>query len=462
MPAPSATDTNDTIAAISTPPGEGGVGIVRISGPLALTIAARIFRSSHGRDIAATPRRVFHGHVVDGNGRPLDEVLLHLMRAPHSYTCEDVAEINGHGGAGPLNAILEETLRHGARLAGPGEFTQRAFLNGRIDLVQAEAVIDQIRARTRAGLQAANAAAGGVLSKAIHAMRERLMAALARVEAAVDFPEDDLPELIDTELLDGLRATHREMLELLDTCEAGRLYREGVAVAIAGRPNVGKSSLFNALLRDARAIVTAQAGTTRDRLEEYITIAGVPVKLIDTAGLRETADEVERIGVERAREALLGANLALVVLDTTAGATAEDLALAAELSAHELPVVVVWNKADLQPPPEEVALPDIHGSVVVSATAGTGLDALERCIGDLLLGGLQASAGQVMLTRLHQKESLRRAADSVARLLDNAGLSPEFLAADLQEALHALGEITGETTPDDILEMVFSSFCIGK
>ncbi len=459
MPAPSATDT---IAAISTPPGEGGVGIVRISGPRAVEIAARVFRSGHGRDIRTGAQRVFHGHILDGAGHPVDEVLLHLMRAPHSYTREDVAEINGHGGAGPLNAILEEVLRQGARPARPGEFTQRAFLNGRIDLVQAEAVIDQIRARTRAGLQAANAAAGGALSNAIHGMRERLAGALARVEAAVDFPEDDLPELIDTALIDGLRTAHGEMVALLDTCEAGRLYREGVTVAIAGRPNVGKSSLFNALLRDARAIVTARPGTTRDRLEEYITLAGVPVKLIDTAGLRDTVDEVERIGVEQARAAFRGANLVLLVLDATTGVTPEDRDLAAELAAQDLPVVVAWNKIDLAAPPPGDALPATQGCVALSATEGTGLDDLEQCLGDLLLGGLQASAGQVMLTRLHQKESLRRAADSVGRLLENTHLSPEFLAADLQDALRALGEITGETTPDDILEMVFSSFCIGK
>ena len=291
----------DTIAAVSTPPGEGGVGIVRLSGPRAIEIAAKLFTSSTGRDPRHEKQRVFHGRVHDAQGRTLDEVLLHVMRAPHSYTREDVVEINAHGGLLPVAAILDEVLKQGARLARPGEFTFRAFQNGRIDLVQAEAVIDQIRARTQAGLQAANAAASGVLSTTLYALRDTLADALARIEAAIDFPEEDLPELLNEELIARVRAAHTDMLRLLRGAELGRLLREGASIAIAGRPNVGKSSLFNALLRDARAIVSAQPGTTRDRIEEYITIAGVPVRLMDTAGLRATEDEVEQIGVEIAR-----------------------------------------------------------------------------------------------------------------------------------------------------------------
>ncbi|MBI2425497.1 MAG: tRNA uridine-5-carboxymethylaminomethyl(34) synthesis GTPase MnmE [Candidatus Hydrogenedentes bacterium] len=463
MPGPSATNYDDTIVAISTPPGEGGVGIVRLSGPDALRIAGVLFRSSRGKSIEDRHQAVFHGHLCAPSGEVIDEVLLHLMRGPRSYTCEDVAEINGHGGAGPLNAILELVLEQGARLANPGEFTLRAFLNGRIDLVQAEAVIDQIQARTRASLQAANAAASGALSQRLHGLKDELAFALSRLEAAVDFPEDDLPELVDRALLDRLAATHDAMAQLLATSEAGRLYREGVVVAIAGRPNVGKSSLFNALLRDARAIVSVHAGTTRDRLEETITLAGVPVRLVDTAGVRDTEDEVERMGVTLARDTLKMANLVLLVLDGSVPYTQDDQDLAREIAREELPVVAVLNKCDLAP---ECTAPDwgipFTAVCAMSALTGAGLDGLEATLQKLLLGGLNVSADQAMITRAHQKDSLRRAMDCVERLLAASDLSPEFLAIELQDALQALGEITGETTPDDILETIFNSFCIGK
>lgn len=457
------TDSNDTIVAISTPPGEGGVGIVRLSGDGAIAIVGQLFRSSRGATLEKAAHRVRHGHIVSPTGEVLDEVLCLVMPGPHSYTREDVVEIHGHGGAGPLNAILEACLAAGARLAGPGEFTLRAFLSGRIDLVQAEAVIDQIQARTRVNLQAANAAASGTLSRELHAMGETLRILLARVEAAVDFPEDDLPDLIDAQLMEDARATQVKMGAMLTKSDAGRLLREGATLAIAGRPNVGKSSLFNALVRDARAIVSSQAGTTRDRIEEYITLSGVPVKLVDTAGVRQTDDEVEQIGVRIARETLQNAQLALLVIDASHSTTPEDEALFKELQALELPVVVAANKADLGVAPD---LPSWvsrgHGSVSVSALTGTGLDELEEVLGSLLLGGVNVAADEALINRLHQKDSLRRALACLDRFLADMTVSPEFLAVELQEALQALGEITGETTPDDILEKIFGAFCIGK
>lgn len=460
MQAPSATD--DTIAAIATPPGEGGVGIVRLSGPEAVAIAASIFRSSRGRDIAATRAwRSFHGHVWE-DGQLLDEVIVHVMRAPHTYTREDVVELCGHGGPGAMQALLGACLNHGARLAQPGEFTLRAFLNGRIDLVQAEAVLDQIQARTKAALQAAAAAANGTLSQALFDMKERLSHALALVEAAVDFPEDDLPTLVTPELLRELEAVLAEMQRLLATADSGRLLREGVTVAIAGRPNVGKSSLFNALLRDARAIVSAQAGTTRDRIEEHLNLKGVPVRLVDTAGLRDATDEVEQQGVALAREALQQAQAVLFVADRSMGLTQEDVALAQEVLALEAPALLLWNKSDLPPAPSLPVLQGFHEVIDLSARTGEGIGALEEALAGLLLGGLQQDASQPMLTRLHQKDSLRRAADHVAQVLQDPKRSPEFLALDLREALDAIGEITGETTPDDILGAIFASFCIGK
>lgn len=457
------TDTGDTIVAISTPPGEGGVGIVRLSGNRAIPMAAAVFRSSRGKSIAGGGQQVYHGHVVDVEGHAVDEVLCHVMRAPHSYTAEDVVEINGHGGAAPLNAILEELLAQGARLARPGEFTLRAFLNGRIDLVQAEAVIDQIQARTRANLRAANAAASGTLSRSLHEMGGVLRALLARVEAAVDFPDDDLPDLVGPALLAETTQVRERMAGLLKNSEAGRVYREGATIAIAGLPNVGKSSLFNVLLRDVRAIVSAHAGTTRDRLEEYINLAGVPVRLIDTAGLRQTEDEIEQIGVRIAREALRSADMALLVVDGSTGGGEEDHALFHELRDLQIPIVVALNKCDLVDTPCAPSwTSDATATRPISARTGDGLPDLETTLGELLLGGVNASADDALINRAHQQDSLRRSAACLDRFLSDLSVSPEFLALELQEALQALGEITGETTPDDILETIFGSFCIGK
>ncbi len=452
----------DTIAAIATPPGEGGIGIVRLSGPASIAIVHSIFASSRGSDIRTARGRVFHGTIRDAHGA-IDEVLVHLMRAPHSYTTEDVVEINCHGGAGPLRSVLELALKRGARLAAPGEFTKRAFLNGRIDLVQAEAVIDRIQARTDAALRAASAAADGVLSKTIHELSEVLIEALARVESAIDFPDEDLPELVDAALRSRLETALERMRELLSTAEAGRLYREGASVAIVGRPNVGKSSLFNALLRDARAIVTAVPGTTRDLLEEIITISGVPVRLNDTAGLRATDDEIEQLGIGRARAALANADAILLVVDSTQPAGDEDRALAQEMFALARPAIIVLNKIDLAPMFATIAGFDgATAACKVSAKTGEGLKELEAEMGALLLGGGRVSPDQGLITRVHQRDSLRRAAEALERLMQNYGASPEFLSIDLRDSLDALGEITGETTPEDILARIFSSFCIGK
>lgn len=453
----------DTIAAISTPPGEGAIGIVRLSGPNALAIVETAFVSSSGADLRGRVRRVFHGEIRDDD-RVLDEVLVHVMAAPHSYTREDVVEINAHGGAGPLNAILELVLKKGARLAEPGEFTRRAFLNGRIDLVQAEAVIDRIRAHSLAGLQAAASAASGALSRSIAELKQSLTECLGRIEAAVDFPEDDLPEFVDETLRAQLEAAREKMDRLLATADAGRLHREGAAVAIAGRPNVGKSSLFNALLRDARAIVTAQPGTTRDAIEEYVNLNGIPVRLTDTAGLRESEDEVERIGIETARAKLRAAAAVLFVVDAANGAGEEDLRLVYELKPLEIPVALVLNKIDLAPNAPEPRLDfPFAFNVRVSALTNEGLDELESALTRLFLGGAAIGANEGMLTRVHQKDSLRRAREAVGRVLEGFDDgAPELLSVDLKEGLDALGEITGETTPDDVLERIFSDFCIGK
>lgn len=454
--------SDDTIAAIATPPGEGGIGIVRISGTEAVPIAGRLFVSASGRRPGDGARQVYYGEIRDGD-TAIDEVLVHVMRAPHSYTREDVVEINCHGGAVPLHAVLDLVLRTGARLAAPGEFTRRAFLNGRIDLVQAEAVIDRIRAQGRAALLAASAASRGVLSKELHSIREALVLAKSHVEAAIDFPDQDVPETITPELRRAVADARTRMEALLATADAGRLLREGAAVAIAGRPNVGKSSLFNALLRESRAIVTARPGTTRDLIQETILIRGIAVRLTDMAGLRETEDEVERIGVDRAREALREAALVLLVVDAESGLLPEDESLAHELAQSETPILFVVNKIDAVSrriePPAEIGF---AATARVSALTGQGLPELEATLGAMLLGGAAIAPDQALITRTHQKESLRRALEAVRRAEANFTQSPEFLGLEFDDALRSLGEITGETTPDDVLEHIFGAFCIGK
>lgn len=458
----SRTSPDDTIAAVATPPGEGGIGIVRLSGGQAIPIVSGIFVSSRGRDIRTDARQIFHGDIKDG-GASVDEVLVHVMRAPYTYTREDVVEINCHGGPGPLNAVLELTLKAGARLAGPGEFTQRAFMNGRIDLVQAEAVIDRIRAQTNAGLRAASAASRGVLSAAIQEIRDEILFAKSHIEAAIDFPDQDLPDLITPELRRSLVSARDRAEALLATADAGRLLREGASVAIVGRPNVGKSSLFNAMLRESRAIVTAQPGTTRDILHETITIDGIPVRLMDMAGLRETEVEVERIGVEVARQAIAESAVILFMVDASEDMQSEDRALLEDLASLDAPVGLVLNKIDLAEKLDPESFQhEFAATARISALTGEGLPELEATLAELLRGGVHIAPDQALLTRLHQKDSLRRAIDAIERTEATFGESPEFMAIEVDEALRALGEITGETTPDEVLEHIFSSFCIGK
>lgn len=456
------TSTEDTIAAISTPRGEGGIGIVRLSGSSSLEIAATMFVSSRGHKILECRRPVFHGYIRDASGQRIDEVLLHVMRAPHSYTAEDVVEINAHGGAALLQTILEETFRLGARPARPGEFTQRAFLNGRLDLTRAEAVIDLINARTRTALKAANAAADGVLTRALLGLRETLVEALSHIEAAVDFPEEDLPDLVNEALIGRLAHARDEMKRLIESADTGLRIREGIAVAIVGRPNVGKSSIFNALLRDTRAIVSPEPGTTRDRIEETVALGGAPVRLMDTAGLHDTPHSVELMGVELARRAAQQADYLLFVVDASQPYTDEDETLSAELARLETPLVLVQNKIDLvetvpPPPPGR-----FEAVCAVSAATGAGLARFEQRLGELFLGTAAVETNSPMLSRTHQKDSMRRAAACLDRLLADTTVSPELSALELREALQALGEITGETTPEELLDRIFASFCIGK
>jgi len=459
---------HDTIAAVATPPGEGGIGIIRISGPDALKIAGRVFRPAREKDWRAGPGfRMYYGHAVDpGTGETVDEVLVSVMRAPKSYTREDVVEINGHGGVLPLQRILKIVLDCGARLAGPGEFTRRAFLNGRLDLVQAEAVLDVIRARTGSGLQVALGQLRGGLSERIGAMREALLQVLAEIEASIDFPEEeDVPETRLEALAGHLAALEAGCAELLEGAEAGRVYRDGLGVAIVGKPNVGKSSLLNALLREKRAIVTDVPGTTRDVIEETVNIRGLPVRLLDTAGLRETADTVERLGVARTRDAVAGADLVLVVLDAASGLEDEDRRVLA--LARGKPLVVLINKVDLAPAgidPDAVrALVD--GPVLMAAIIeGRGLNELEETIAGLVLGGRVTGHHTVLISNVRHQHALEQAGRYLeeARSALVSGMPLEMAVIDIRNALDSLGDITGETAGEDLLDRIFSHFCIGK
>jgi tRNA modification GTPase len=451
----------ETIAAVSTPPGEGGIGVVRLSGPDAVSLALRLFRRADGTSLAdPQPFRAYVGHIVDSaTGRVVDEVLLTTMRAPRSYTREDVAEISAHGGPAPLRAILALVLDAGARLAAPGEFTRRAFLSGRLDLTQAEAVLDVIRAHTDAGLRAAERALAGDLGTRVRALRDRLTGLLAHLEAAIDFADDDLTFLTPDEIAAELAAVAAEVDALIASHARGRVLRDGARTVIVGRPNTGKSSLLNALLGEARAIVTAVPGTTRDVIEEQIELGGVPVRLVDTAGIHATADEVERLGVARSRDALATADLALLVLDASVPLTDDDRALLD--AVRDRTAVIVLNKADLPAvvPPAAFDLP----AVVLSAHTGAGLPALEATLRDLLLGPAGAAESPA-LTTLRQREAAETAAAALARARAThaAGGTEELLAVDLVDAAAALGAITGDTVRDEVIETLFARFCVGK
>lgn len=457
---------DDTIAAIATPLGEGGVGIVKISGPEARSILEQLFvPASAVRHPASlvhlAPRRLTFGHICDPRtGAMVDEVLAVYMPAPRSYTRQDVVEIQAHGGIVPLRQTLQLTLMSGARLAEPGEMTLRAFVNGRLDLAQAEAVLDVVQARTEAALRVATEQLEGKLSARVRSVRAQLVEVLAYLEASIDFVEDEIPS---QDVIAPLRQVGHALQDILSTADRGLIYRQGIRAAIVGRPNVGKSSLLNALLRGERAIVTPIPGTTRDTLEETINIQGVPLVLVDTAGIRaETGDEVERMGVERSRAALDRADLALLVIDGSQPLTDADRSISALISRK--PGLVVVNKNDLP----QIELPtDLLPAVPrlsVSALMGEGIEALEEAVVGLVFGGAVTAADTPLVSNPRHQASLKRALDYVGAAEGGqlGGLSSDLVAIDVREAVDALGEITGETVSEDLLEAIFANFCIGK
>ena len=476
---------DDTIAAISTPPGHSGIGIVRLTGRAALKIADRIFLSSRQKKIRKTPsHRILYGHIIDPeNGEVIDEVLILVMKAPNTYTKEDVVEINCHGGAMPLRRVLELLLKAGARLAEPGEFTRRAFLNGRLDLAEAEAVIDIINALTVQSQKTAVQQLRGNLSGKIEAIREEILELTAFVEAYIDFPEDDIESISLKDMEKRALVIKQSMKELIRSSRYGMILREGLKTSIIGRPNVGKSSLLNALLEHDRAIVTEAPGTTRDVIEEYLNINGIPVRIMDTAGIRDVKDIAEQEGVKRSLRAMEDADLVLLILDGSEELHDTDKELIKKAGSKH--TIIVINKTDLpQMMGIENAIPAHAGArravplripgqarndaaghtiVKVSAKKGTGLDELKDKIAETVLQG-HAEDSTTTVTNVRHVHALERALASINSFITavDRKTSPEFLSFELREALDAIGEIIGITTPEDILNKIFSNFCIGK
>lgn len=455
----------DTISAIATAMGEGGVGIVRLSGASAIETAARMFRAADGRNLVdAGVRELLYGTVVRENGCLVDEALCLVMRAPHSYTREDVVELQCHGGAVSLREVLALTYRHGARAAERGEFTKRAFLNGRLDLAEAQAVMDVVRAKTEKGLEMAAGHLAGHFSQRIRAMREDILALLAHLEAVIDFPEEGVDEVVIEEVREKVSKIRASLLRILQTAHTGRILRDGLETAIVGKPNVGKSSLLNALLREDRAIVTDIPGTTRDTIEEYADIGGVPLKIIDTAGIRSTEDAVERIGVEKARAHVKSAALVLALFDGSRPFEQEDEEILSLLEGKEALLVV--TKSDLARVLDADRLGRLAGFPLVEITTKEeeGLSPLVDAILRKVYDGEDRSGEGAFVADLRTKNLLEEAEGHIAAAIStmDQGLGLDFISIDLRSSLEKLGEITGETAGDDVLDEIFSRFCVGK
>ena len=459
---------NETIAAIATAAGEAGIGIIRISGPDACRILKKLFRYRSGKPLEEPePRRMLYGGIY--NGRELvDEAMVVYMKAPHTYTGEEVVEIQCHGSPVTLRQILSMVIREGASPAEKGEFTKRAFLNGRIDLSEAEAVIDVIRAKSRAGSRAAVAQLSGRLSGRIRKIRKEMADLVAEIAAEIEYPEEDLEELKYVDILSEIDNLAKELEILASTASTGKIMRDGCRITLAGRPNVGKSSLMNHLLRENRAIVTEIPGTTRDTIEEYADLDGIPVQITDTAGIRDSQDKIEMIGVEKSREAIENSDILLLLLDSSEQITEEDRSIFPLLKDKKC--VIVLNKSDLPPvlTAEEVlketGLPTDTPQVVLSAETGSGTEKLTEEIKKLVYhGDVELNSDVTIADARHEElilETIRYLND--ARSMVAAGEALDFAESDLRSAWMTLGEITGDSVSDDIVEEIFSRFCLGK
>ncbi|KAF0507467.1 tRNA uridine-5-carboxymethylaminomethyl(34) synthesis GTPase MnmE [Pediococcus pentosaceus] len=456
----------DTIAAISTPPGEGGISIIRISGVDALKTASQIYR---GKDLnKVNSHTINYGHIIDPeNGNEVDEVMVSVMRAPHTYTKEDIVEINCHGGIVATNRILQIILGLDARLAKPGEFTERAFLNGRIDLSQAEAVMDLIRAKTDQSMKVALDQLDGNLSHLITNLRQNILDVLAQVEVNIDYPEYDDVETMTARLLkEKAIEVKAKIQQLLSTAKQGKVLRDGLATAIIGHPNVGKSSILNHLLHEDKAIVTDVAGTTRDVIEEYVNVQGVPLKLVDTAGIHETEDKVEKIGVDRSRKALSQADLVILVLDSSVPLRDEDRELLRE--TNQMQRIVVLNKSDLE---VKINLNELQEYVddkeIIKSSAASPLgtkDLEDRIAAMFFAGSIENTSNNIMVTNARHIGLLKQAETALDAVLEGieTGMPVDLVQIDMTRAWDLLGEITGDSYQDELLDQLFSQFCLGK
>lgn len=456
----------DTITSISTPMGEGAIGIVRLSGPQAVEIADKLYKGKHLLNDVPS-HTINYGHIIDPESKEVvEEVMVSVLRAPKTFTREDIIEINCHGGILTINRVLELTMTYGARMAEPGEFTKRAFLNGRIDLSQAEAVMDFIRSKTDRASKVAMNQIEGRLSDLIKKQRQSILEILAQVEVNIDYPEyDDVEDATTEFLLEQSKEIKQEINRLLDTGAQGKIMREGLSTVIVGKPNVGKSSMLNNLIQDNKAIVTELAGTTRDVLEEYVNVRGVPLRLVDTAGIRETEDIVEKIGVERSRKALSQADLILFVLNNNEALTQEDYTLYEVVKNED--VIVIVNKMDLEQNIDINEVKDMIGDTPLIQTSmlkQEGIDELEIQIRDLFFGGEVQNQDMTYVSNSRHISLLKQARQTIQDAIDAAesGVPMDMVQIDLTRTWEILGEIIGETASDELIDQLFSQFCLGK
>ncbi|MCR6089378.1 tRNA uridine-5-carboxymethylaminomethyl(34) synthesis GTPase MnmE [Staphylococcus aureus] len=456
----------DTITSISTPMGEGAIGIVRLSGPQAVEIADKLYKGKHLLNDVPS-HTINYGHIIDPESKEVvEEVMVSVLRAPKTFTREDIIEINCHGGILTINRVLELTMTYGARMADPGEFTKRAFLNGRIDLSQAEAVMDFIRSKTDRASKVAMNQIEGRLSDLIKKQRQSILEILAQVEVNIDYPEyDDVEDATTEFLLEQSKEIKQEINRLLDTGAQGKIMREGLSTVIVGKPNVGKSSMLNNLIQDNKAIVTEVAGTTRDVLEEYVNVRGVPLRLVDTAGIRETEDIVEKIGVERSRKALSQADLILFVLNNNEALTQEDYTLYEVVKNED--VIVIVNKMDLEQNIDINEVKDMIGNTPLIQTSmlkQEGIDELEIQIRDLFFGGEVQNQDMTYVSNSRHISLLKQARQTIQDAIDAAesGVPMDMVQIDLTRTWEILGEIIGETASDELIDQLFSQFCLGK
>ncbi|HAY3874488.1 TPA: tRNA uridine-5-carboxymethylaminomethyl(34) synthesis GTPase MnmE [Escherichia coli] len=454
----------DTIGAISTSIGEGGIAIVRISGDKAKDVVEKIFQAKNGQSIKDMKSYTMkYGYIIDENNNHIDEVIVSFMKGPRSFTAEDTIEINCHGGVVATNKVLEQIIKQGVRLAEPGEFTKRAFLNGRIDLSQAEAVIDIINAKTDLSMKSALMQSEGLISKEIRGLREKLLSTIAHIEATVDYPEDDLEEVTSEMAIRDLDIIRKEIKGFIETAEEGKILREGLSTVIVGKPNVGKSSLLNALTKENRAIVTDIPGTTRDVIEEYINISGIPIKIIDTAGIRETDDVVEKIGVERSRAKINDADLIILILDSSNELTEEDKEIINHISNKKY--MILLNKSDLNSKITQKDLENINCTNIynISAKTGEGIDEVRTAIKDMFFKG-EISTNNVIITNTRHKEALLRAYECIESAINtlNYTFAIDLASIDIRNAWTFLGEITGDSLEENIIDKIFKDFCLGK